>query len=104
MEEKLEIIWSESALLMLAELHEYISERNASAADKYILGIYTTLNKLERHPEACPVCRNEALADKGHRCCIYKNHLIVYLANKKLISILAIIHSSRSANIIKEIS
>lgn len=88
---------------MLAELHDYICERNASAADKYISGIYTALSKLESHPEACPVCRNKALADKGYRCCIYKNHLIVYLIENKLVSILAIIHSSRSANVISSL-
>ncbi len=53
------INWSFSALEMLAELHEYISEESEKSADKYIDGIYESIKKLEKHPESCSLCRNE---------------------------------------------
>ena len=103
MEEKVEIVWSESALIMLAELHEYISEESELSADNYVEGIHSSLDKLEKHPEACAICRDKKLAAKGYRCCNYKNHFTVYLFTDKEVRILAIIHTSRSSSSIEEI-
>ena len=51
---------------MLAEVHEYISERSDQAADEYIDGIYDSTKKLERHPESCVPCRNQKLREEGY--------------------------------------
>ncbi len=92
----MKINWAFSALEMLAEIHEYISEKSEISADKYIDGIYKSVKKLENHPESCAPCRNQKLSDPGYRCCKYKNHLIIYEINKDNLDILAVIHSKRN--------
>jgi len=98
------INWSFSALEMLAELHEYISEESEKSADKYIDGIYESIKKLEKHPESCSLCRNEKLREEGFRCCKFKNHIIIYEFKNKEVNILAVIHSRRNPSGIKDIS
>jgi len=45
LEEKVKVIWAFSALEMLAEIHEYISEKSEQAADNYVEGIYDSKKK-----------------------------------------------------------
>ena len=101
MEEKIKVTWSFSALEMLAEVHEYISEKSEKSADNYIDGIYESTKKLEKHPESCAPCRNQKLREEGYRCCLYKNHVIVYEFLNDEISILAVIHSRRNPSDMK---
>ncbi len=96
MEEKIKIIWSFSALEMLAEVHEYISEKSEQAADDYIDGVYESTLKLETNPESCAPCRNQKLKEEGYRCCLYKSHIIVYNFSNNKVDILAVIHSKRN--------
>jgi len=103
LDKKVEIVWSKSALLMLAELHEYLNKDSISLADKYLRELQLSLDKLENHPEACAKCRNEKLAEKKYRCCNFKNHFVVYLFLDNVVSILAVIHASRSSNTIEKI-
>ncbi len=103
MEEELKITWSFSALEMLADLHEYISEEDEKAADKYIGGIYKSVEKLEKYPESCAPCRNEKLREEGYRCCKFRNHIIIYEFVAEEVNILAVIHSKRNPSGIKDI-
>ena len=88
---------------MLAELDEYIREESEIAADNYIDGLHESLSKLEKHPESCAPCRNKKLSIKGYRCCIYKNHITVYIYEENKVTILAIIHSSRSPSSVEDL-
>ena len=99
----MKINWSFSALEMLAELHEYISEESEKSADKYIDGIYESVKKLEKHPESCAPCRNEKLREEGYRCCKFRNHIIIYELKNKEVNILAIIHSRRNPSSFEDI-
>lgn len=92
----MKIIWSFPALEMLADLHEYIKKKSESAADKYIDGLYASVSKLQEHPESCAPCKIQKLKDQGYRCCLYKNHLIIYEIDDQKLNILAIIHSKRN--------
>lgn len=103
MEEKIKITWSFSALEMLAELHEYLSEKSDQVADDYVDGVFESTKKLEQHPMSCAPCRNQKLRIKGYRCCLYKNHVIVYKISENEIDILAIIHSRRNPSDVKNI-
>jgi len=96
LEEKVKVIWAFSALEMLAEIHEYISEKSEQAADNYVEGIYDSTKKLEQYPESYAPCRNQKLKESGYRCCLYKNHIIVYKFANNEVEILAIIHSRRN--------
>ena len=103
MEEKTKINWAFSALEMLAEIHEYISEKSEKSADKYIDGIYDSIKKLESHPESCAPCRNSKLREKGYRCCKFKSHIIIYQFIENMVDILAVIHLKRNPTDIEEI-
>lgn len=103
MEEKVKIVWSFSALEMLAELHEYINEISEKSADKYIDGIYKSIEKLEKHPESCSPCKNKKIREAGYRCCKFKNHIIIYLFSNQTVNILAIIHSKRNPSSLEDI-
>ena len=92
----MKIFWSFSALEMLAELHEYLSENSEHTANKYIEGIYKSVEKLAQHPESCAPCRNEKLREEGYRCCKFKNHIIIYDVDLNQVNILAIIHTKRN--------
>ena len=78
MEEQVKIFWSSRATKMLNQIHAYISERSELAADKYVSGLRDSTKRLTQHPESCAPCRNPILHERGYRCCIYRNHLIVY--------------------------
>ncbi len=83
---------------MLEEIHEYISEFSIKAADKYIDGIYDKVERLEKHPESCSPCRNPKLYAAGFRCCLYRNHIIVYEFLENQVEILAVIYSRMNPN------
>ena len=87
---------------MLAEIHEYKSQESESSAEKYIDDLLESTEKLKKYPEYCAPCRNAILREKGFRCCLFKQHIIVYEVVKKDVKILAVIHSRRSPdNILK---
>ena len=81
---------------MLAEIHEYKSQQSELGAEKYIDDLLVSTEKLEKHPEFCAPCRNIKLREKGFRCCLFKQHIIIYEINDKKVNILAVIHSKRN--------
>ena len=90
--------WTFSALEMLAEIHDYISEQSGEfSADKYINGLVEYTERFEKHPESCAPCRNPKLKELGYRCCNFKKHIIIYEYIDNIVNILAIIHSKRSS-------
>lgn len=97
MDEKTVVNWTFSALEMLAEIHDYITEQSGElSADKYINGLADYTDKLENHPESCAPCRNSRLKELGFRCCNYKKHIIIYDFIDGSVNIHAIIHSKRN--------
>lgn len=98
MEEEIIVNISFSAMEMIEEIHNYKSEYNKKAADKYIDGILKLIQRLTEHPESCAPCRNPKLHKQGYRCCIFKEHLLIYEIEKKMINVLAVIHSKRNPN------
>jgi len=96
MGEKTIVNWTFSALEMLAEIHEYISEQSPASAEKYINSLIEATDKLEKHPESCAPCRNPRLKSAGYRCCNVKKHIIIYESANGIVNILAIIHSKRN--------
>jgi addiction module RelE/StbE family toxin len=97
-DKKTTVNWTFSALEMLAEIHEYISERSHASAEKYINSLVEATDKLGQHPESCAPCRNPKLKSYGYRCCNVKNHIIIYEYIDETVNILAVIHSKRNPN------
>lgn len=96
MDKKTAVNWTFSALEMLAEIHDYLSEQSENLADKYINGLIEQTEKLIKHPESCAPCRNPKLKAAGYRCCNFKNHILIYEFVTGVVNILAIIHSKRN--------
>lgn len=101
--EEATITWSHSALSMLAEIHEYKSLQSELSGEKYINDLLESTEKLKKHPEFCAPCRNVKLREKGYRCCLFKQHIIIYEIINSEILILAVIHSRRNPDTILEI-
>lgn len=81
---------------MLAEIHDYMMEFSESSAEKYVGDLVDYIgNKLEKHPESCPPCKNPKLKALGFRCCNFKNHIIIYQIFEEQVNILAVIHTKR---------
>ncbi|MCB9267306.1 MAG: type II toxin-antitoxin system RelE/ParE family toxin [Lewinellaceae bacterium] len=94
MEEKV-VNWTFTAMEMLAELYEYLSEHSEKSAVKYVDGLVEYTERLKKHPESCAPCKNPKLKQAGFRCCQYRNHVIIYEVNEKSVDILAVIHGKR---------
>lgn len=95
MEEKI-VEWSFSALEMLSEVYDYLAEYSEISAEKYVDELLEYSRRLEKYPESCAPCRNNALREAGLRCCKFKKHIIVYEILPSKVAILAVIHSSRN--------
>ena len=102
MEETIKVNWSFTALEMLYEIHEYLSEYSDSTADNYVDELYEYTERLKQLPEMCASCRNPKLNEKGYRCCTFKNHIIIYERRDKEVDILGIIHASRNPDDFEE--
>lgn len=98
MEEEIIVNISFSAMEMMEEIYNYKSEYSRKAADKYIDGILKLIQRLTKHPESCAPCRNTKLHNKGYRCCIFIDHLLIYEIEENMLNVLAIIHSKRNPN------
>lgn len=96
MEEKIKVDISFSAMEMLEEIYAYKSEYSKKSADTYIDGLLNSIQKLKIHPESCAPCKNSKLKNLGYRCCLFKDHIIIYESEEKLVRVLAIIHSKRN--------
>jgi toxin ParE1/3/4 len=49
---KTTIVWTDEALRWLREIRDYVADRNPTAADKIVDGIYQKVQLLATHPEA----------------------------------------------------
>jgi len=78
---------------MLDKIEAYISKDSEIAASKYVNGLLDSVERLKKHPESCAPCRNPILYVRGYRCCLYRNHLIVYKLIENEVKINAIIPS-----------
>lgn len=95
MEGEIAVNWTFSALEMLVEIHEYLSEYSERSADRYISELLEYLDKLKSYPEMCAPCKNSDFKNLGYRCCHFKKHIIYYEKNEHIVNILAVIHEKR---------
>lgn len=101
MEGEVAVNWTFSALEMLAEIHDYLSEFSETSADKYVNDLMQHLDKLKSYPEMCAPCKYPEFQKLGYRCCHFKRHIIFYEIQDRIINILAIIHEKRDPDYIE---
>ena len=87
------IIWSPLAVERAAEIAEYISRDNPTAAEKWVDTVFSKVAQLKSFPESgriVPEINNE-----DFRGLIYGNYRIICRVEKTQISILTILHGKQ---------
>ncbi len=87
--------WTEKASKNLQSIHEYIAKDSKIYAGRFTKSLILATRKLEKMPQCGRVVPE--LESHGFREVIYRNYRIVYryLADRKEVQILAIIHGAR---------
>jgi toxin ParE1/3/4 len=89
----MKIIWSPLAIDRASEIAEYIAQDKPSAAEKWIITIFSKVEQLKSSPEigrVVPEIRNDQFREL-----IYGNYRIIYRIEKTQISILTIRHGKQ---------
>jgi len=87
------IIWSPLSLERTAEIAEYISLDNPSAAERWVENIFNRVNVLQSSPKAgrkVPEIEREEIREL-----LYGNYRIIYRVEKSKISILTLRHGKQ---------
>lgn len=89
----MKIIWSPLSLERTAEIAEYISLDNPSAAERWVENIFNRVNVLQSSPKAgrkVPEIEREEIREL-----LYGNYRIIYRVEKSKISILTLRHGKQ---------
>lgn len=89
----MKIIWTPLAIDRASEIAEYIALDKPSAAKKWILAVFSKVEKLSSSPEIGRVVPE--IGENQFRELIYGNYRIIYRVEKKQISILTIRHGKQ---------
>lgn len=87
------IIWSPLAVERAAEIAEYISRDNPTAAETWVDTVFSKVEQLKSFPESGRIVPE--INSKDFRELIYGNYRIVYRVEKTQISILTIRHGKQ---------
>ena len=89
----MKIIWSPLAVDRAAEIAEYISRDNPTAAKKWVDTVFSKVEQLKSFPESGRIVPE--INSKDFRELIYGNYRIVYRVEKRQVSILTIRHGKQ---------
>jgi addiction module RelE/StbE family toxin len=87
------IIWSPLAVERAAEIAEYISRDNPTAAEKWIDTVFSKVEQLKSFPEIGRIVPE--INSKDFRELIYGNYQIIYRLEKIQVSIFTIRHGKQ---------
>ncbi len=87
------IIWSPLAVERAADIAEYISRDNPTAAEKWIDTVFSKVEQLKSFPESDRIVPE--INSKDFRELIYGNYRIIYRLEKIQVSILTIRHGKQ---------
>ena len=87
------IIWSPLAVERAADIAEYISRDNPTAAEKWIDTVFSKVEQLKSFPESGRIVPE--INSKDFRELIYGNYRIIYRLEKMQVSILTIRHGKQ---------
>ena len=89
----MKIIWSPLAVDRASEIAHYIAQDKPSAAEKWIVTVFSKVEQLKSSPEIGRVVPE--INNNLFRELIYGNYRIIYRIEKKQISILTIRHGKQ---------
>jgi len=87
------IIWSPLAVEKAAEIAEYISRDNPTAAKNWVDTVFSKVEQLKSFPESGRIVPE--INNKDFRELIYGNYRIIYRVEKTQVSILTIRHGKQ---------
>jgi plasmid stabilization system protein ParE len=87
------IIWSPLAVDRASEIVDYIARDKPAAAEKWVEGVFSRVEKLKSSPEIGRIVPE--IGNDQFRELIYGNYRIIYRVEKKQISILTIRHGKQ---------
>jgi len=87
------IIWSPLAVEKAAEIAEYISRDNPTAAKNWVDTVFSKVEQLKSFPESGRIVPE--INNKDFRELIYGNYRIIYQVEKTQVSILTIHHGKQ---------
>lgn len=89
--------WSANALLMIADLYDYLLELSDDfSADDYVQELLDFGEQLSLKSEHYSYCRNPRLMNKGYRCALFrKKYILIYHSTESSVDILAVLHARR---------
>ncbi len=87
------IIWSPLAVERAADIAEYISRDNPTAAEKWIDTVFSKVEQLKSFPESSRIVPE--INSKDFRELIYGNYRIIYRLEKIQVSILTTRHGKQ---------
>ncbi len=88
-----QLVWSEPALSDLNEIAEYIALENPAAARKLVQEIFSTVERLERHPRSGKI--PEELEGSRYREIVVGTCRVFYRHTKGKVLILYVMRSER---------
>ena len=89
----MKIVWSPLAVERAAEIAEYISRDNPTAAEKWIDTVFSKVEQLKSFPENGRIVPE--INSKDFRELIYGNYRIIYRLEKIQVSIFTIRHGKQ---------
>ncbi len=89
----MKIIWSPLSIDRASEIAEYIALDKPSAADKWIITLFSKVKHLASSPKIGRIVPE--IRDEQFRELIYGNYRIIYRIEKKQVSILTIRHGKQ---------
>ena len=89
----MKIIWSPLAVERAAEIAEYISRDNPTAAKKWVDTVFSKVDQLKSFPESGRIVPE--IDSKDFRELIYGNYRIIYRLEKIQVSIFTIRHGKQ---------
>ena len=89
----MKIVWSPLALTQAEEIACYIAEDNRSAAERWLMGLFTEVDRLADYPESgrhVPEIRRSEVREL-----IYGEYRIIYRTKTAAVAILTVRHGRR---------
>lgn len=83
----------------IRESFRYILARSPLNAERWLRGLYKTIDTLEQFPERCARARESDYLDEELRQLLYKSHRIIFRVDKEsaTVSVLFVRHGKRRA-------
>lgn len=93
-QEKYVVNWTETALLELRDIIEYIEISNAMAAEQLAKLVFQRTEQLEQFPESCPVV--DELPELNYRQLLVGPIRLIYQVEKQNVMMLHVVSQERA--------